>query len=399
MKIFKLTVFLAIVGALAGGVLSYVNSITDPIIKEQELATEFASLEVIFPNGEFEILEFEDPNELVQNVYFVVDQGYAFKAEVIGYNSGFPIQFLLGIDLNGNIVGFEVLAHQETNGYGSRIAEEEYKSTVLEKTVNDSIDILSGATVTSKAVISGINAAKAIYAEVAGVEVSTEQPTETEKQVIKLSDDFSSFNATLVSEADGVYTVSAEGFKGTNVFEITIGDGIITSAMMIEFNDTEGYGDKVTNDYLSTFVDKGLDSEVDVVVGATATSKSAIAAMKLALEQSGATASAGSTTETSTEALFSTDEATVISVNGDTYTASSEGYEGAIVVDITITNDEITDIVVVEHAESIPSGVNEMPGRILENGVDTDVVTGTTYSSEAIKAAVQAVLDYIASVE
>ncbi len=396
MKILKLTVFLAVVGALAGGLLSFVNSITEPIIEAQGMAAELANLEVIFPDAEFEEIEFVDESGLIENGYVAVDQGYAFKAAVIGYNSGFPIEFLIGFDLDGNIAGFEVLAQQETNGLGSKITETEFKDSVVSKTVNDNIDVISGATVTSNAVIEGINAAKVIYAEVAGVEVSTEQPTAPEKPIIKLSDDFSSFNATLVSEADGVYSISAEGFEGTNVYEITVVDGVIATVMMSEFNDTPGYGDKVTEDYLNTFVGADLNSEVDVVAGASATSKSAFAAMKLALEESGAVAT-GNTEDTSSEALFSTDKVTVMSVDGDTYSVTSEGFEGAIVLDITVSNGEIKDIVVVEHGESIPTGVNEMPGRILENGIEADVVAGTTYSSEAIKAAVQAVLDYSAS--
>ena len=38
-KILKLTVFLAIVAGLAGGALSFVNGMTDPIIQEQKIAS------------------------------------------------------------------------------------------------------------------------------------------------------------------------------------------------------------------------------------------------------------------------------------------------------------------------------------------------------------------------
>ena len=38
-NIVKLTVFLAIVAGLAGGALSFVNGMTDPIIQEQKIAS------------------------------------------------------------------------------------------------------------------------------------------------------------------------------------------------------------------------------------------------------------------------------------------------------------------------------------------------------------------------
>ncbi len=76
-----------------------------------------------------------------------------------------------------------------------------------------------------------------------------------------------------------------------------------------------------------------------------------------------------------------------------TYRGVGAGFAGDIVVDVTITGKAITDIVIVEHVETIPSGVDEMPGRILENGMEADVVAGTTVSSEGIKAAVTNAID------
>ena len=48
-KIIHLTLFLAIISALAGGVLGLVNQITDPIIQEKKIAAVKSSLQAIFP--------------------------------------------------------------------------------------------------------------------------------------------------------------------------------------------------------------------------------------------------------------------------------------------------------------------------------------------------------------
>ena len=51
-NIVKLTVFLAIVAGLAGGALSFVNGMTDPIIQEQKIASVKENLVKIYSSGE-----------------------------------------------------------------------------------------------------------------------------------------------------------------------------------------------------------------------------------------------------------------------------------------------------------------------------------------------------------
>ena len=51
-KIIHLTVFLAIVSALAGGILGYVNALTSPIIEEQKIAAVKSSLQAIFKGSD-----------------------------------------------------------------------------------------------------------------------------------------------------------------------------------------------------------------------------------------------------------------------------------------------------------------------------------------------------------
>lgn len=402
MKILKLTVFLAVVSALAGALLTFVNDITAPIIDEQSLAAEKANLEVIFPSASFEEISFEDETGLVVSGYLAKNEGYAFKAEVVGYNSGSPVQFMIGFDMDGNIVGFEVLSQQETNGLGSRVADPEFKESVVGKTVNDSIDTLSGATVTSTAVIKGINAAKEVYASVAGVEVSTEDPIVPEAEPVTLSDDFSEQAAVLVSEAEGVYTVEAKGFQGTNTFEITVSDGKVVSVVMTAFNDTPDIGDKVNEDYLATLAGKELSSEVDVVTGATYTTKSALAAVQLAL---GGTEAAIMPDDSEMPAeLYVDDKATILSETEGVYTVEAKGFQGTNTFEITVVDGAISDVVMTVFNDTVGIGdqVNEeyLAKFVGVTEVDeADVVSTATFTSQSAQAAVQAVLNYIAEKE
>ena len=86
-KIIHLTVFLAVVGALSAGVLSYVNDLTAPIIEAQKLAAVKESLEVLYPGANFSELSTEaDETGLVSAEYKAEGKGYIYSVQVVGYN-------------------------------------------------------------------------------------------------------------------------------------------------------------------------------------------------------------------------------------------------------------------------------------------------------------------------
>lgn len=400
MKIVKLTVFLAVVSALAAAVLSYVNDLTLPIIQEQGLAAEKANLKVIFPGGSFEEITLEEANDYVKSAYSAKDQGYAFKVETVGYNSGSPIQFMIGFDNDGNIVGFEVLSQQETNGLGSKVADPEFKGSVVGKTVNDTISTISGATVSSTAVIKGINAAKEIYAKVAGVDVSTDVPEPTPATKVTLSDDFKENNATLVSEENGVFTIDAKGFQGVNTFEITVADGKVTTVKMTAFNDTVGIGDLVNDTYFATLQGVDATSELDVVSGATYTTRSCLAAIQLAL--GGAKEEAPVNADEPSEAVY-TDGTTVITSDKEgVFTVTAKGFQGDNTFEITVKDGAVSTVKMTTFNDTpgIGDAVNDayfakLAGLKTTEGAE--VVSGATFTSNSALAAIKAVLDYIAT--
>ena len=106
-KIIHLTLFLAIISALAGGILGYVNQITAPIIAEKKIAAVKASLQEIFPGAsEFAEITIEE-NDVVINAYEATGAGYAFNVSVQGYKD--VIEFIVGFDLDGKIAGQRLL--------------------------------------------------------------------------------------------------------------------------------------------------------------------------------------------------------------------------------------------------------------------------------------------------
>lgn len=160
-KIFGLVIFLAVVSGLSGLSLSVVNSMTSPIIEEQKLAAVKSNLEVLYPGADFEEVNANlEKGGAITNVYKASgsQEGYIYKVVVNGY--GGEVSYLVAMNKDASYQGFIALTYDgETSGFGTRIADEEFSSQFEGKTVDDNIDTLAGATVTSSAVVKGINQA------------------------------------------------------------------------------------------------------------------------------------------------------------------------------------------------------------------------------------------------
>ena len=94
--------------------------------------------------------------------------GYCIEVQTPGF--GGAVTMVVGIDLNGTVTGVAVTDHKETLGMGADALERDYLSSFIGRSgtlhlsgVNQ-VDVVSGATVTSKAVISGVNKALAVVA-------------------------------------------------------------------------------------------------------------------------------------------------------------------------------------------------------------------------------------------
>ncbi len=76
-----------------------------------------------------------------------------------------------------------------------------------------------------------------------------------------------------------------------------------------------------------------------------------------------------------------------------TYTGIGAGYVGDIKVEVTMTDGEISNVEIISHEESLPMGIEEMPMRIVEQGLEAELVTGATISSKGIIEAVKNALE------
>lgn len=159
-KILKLGVFLAVVSAIAGGALAFANEMTAPVIAANNEKTEKAALLQMYPDAsesDFEEVEFKPESTTVQKVYKYNDL-FIFNMKVSGYKDG--TTFLVSINSNDKIIdNFLAMSNGDTKGLGSKVLEDDFKNSLLQKSSEEELDTISGATVSSQPVVDAINEA------------------------------------------------------------------------------------------------------------------------------------------------------------------------------------------------------------------------------------------------
>lgn len=184
----KFGIILAVFCAFSAGLLAYVNSFTAPVIAQAELEDTLKSYEVIFDDKADKFEEY-DKTKLSQiqekypeilNVFVATKSGdvvgYGINVQATGF--GGDMTNALGILLEDDtIAGFRNISNSETKGFGTQIEEETYYETYVGKSAKGDLDIqaepkaenevllMSGATVSSKAVLVGDNIAIKAYQE------------------------------------------------------------------------------------------------------------------------------------------------------------------------------------------------------------------------------------------
>lgn len=167
-EIFKVAIILFAITAVAAAILASVNSVTAPVIAENDRKAQEIAMKQVLPDATmFGKMEYElSENSSVTEVY-LSDAGYAVKVAPKGY--GGAISMIVGVDNDLKVTGVEIISQSETAGLGSKCTSEEFKSQFIGKTENiavtkngakeNEIDAISSATITSKAVTKGVNEA------------------------------------------------------------------------------------------------------------------------------------------------------------------------------------------------------------------------------------------------
>lgn len=143
------TLVLVAICAVMAVLLALTNSITAPIIKQNQEAAANEALLVVMPEGEgfekMDLTTYELP-ATVTEVYKEANGGYVVTLTTAGYGSGFVI--MCGVSADGTVTGAVCLASTETLGYEKAYGE---SFTGKDAAGVDAVDTISGATKTTNA--------------------------------------------------------------------------------------------------------------------------------------------------------------------------------------------------------------------------------------------------------
>ena len=149
--------------------LACVNAITKPIIDQLNAAKTQEAISAVLPGGfDAEITDYADATGIVSKVYQGAN-GYAVEVGPGGFDN--TITMMVGIDNEGKVLGISVVNHTETAGLGAVAAAgtpagiafrdqfEGQSGSVAVTKDGGAMDAITGATITSRAICVGVNAA------------------------------------------------------------------------------------------------------------------------------------------------------------------------------------------------------------------------------------------------
>ena len=204
--------------------------------------------------------------------------------------------------------------------------------------------------------------------------------------------------------ADGVYKGSATGFSGPVTVAVTIMDKKITSIDILSSTDDEAFFNRAKGVIDRIIASQSFD--VDVVSGATYSSNGIIGAVKNALtgeKDNGVTGKSkqGSTSESESDSSLAEIAAVqdASAYKDGTYYGTGKGFAGTMKVKVDISGGKIASISIVstKDGDSYVKSASSLLDTIVEKqSTNVDTVSGATFSSRGIIAAVRSALSQAA---
>ena len=173
------SIVLTVICLVISAALALTNDITKDRIEEIEKQNSIAAMSEIFTEKGLEFSEnYTVMLDDAEYLYSIVTRdseiyGYVFTTSTSGY--GGEVKVMTGVNTDGTVEAIKVLSvADETPGLGQAAANEDFtaqfsgKSGEISTEKNKDIDALTGATVTTKAVITDVNTALKLFQNVKG---------------------------------------------------------------------------------------------------------------------------------------------------------------------------------------------------------------------------------------
>lgn len=178
-KILKLGAVLFLITAVTGLILGGVYTMTlEPINKAKEKEKMEALAQTLPQASDFETIDAPQSQSIIKEVNrgSVGGKTVGYNITVVPKGYGGLIEMVVGIDTGGMLMDIKILSHTETPGLGAKAADRAFSGQFHEKAVekivvttappaaDNEVQAISGATITSKAVASGVNTALEYWA-------------------------------------------------------------------------------------------------------------------------------------------------------------------------------------------------------------------------------------------
>lgn len=166
-----ITLKLFLICTITASLLAGVNALTADRIEENLEREKTNAIAAIFPSAD-ENQKLEELPEGVAGLYLVLSDGdlLGYAAEVTPLGFGGDMNIMVGVNADGTVAGIKIVSHSETPGLGNRVEDADYLSQYTGKTgpltLGDKIDAITGSTVSSKAVLDGVNTALNAYSSI-----------------------------------------------------------------------------------------------------------------------------------------------------------------------------------------------------------------------------------------
>ncbi len=158
--ILRLVITLFLICAVVAGLLAGVNMITKDRIAAAKAQKTLSAISEVLPDGAAAAqIGFTDDSGMVTAVY-ASPSGYAVKVSPNGF--GGSIDMMVGVSKEGKCLGISIISHAETPNLGAVAADKGSKGEAFREQFRNwdgQLDAISGATITSSAVVSGVEAA------------------------------------------------------------------------------------------------------------------------------------------------------------------------------------------------------------------------------------------------
>lgn len=252
MKHLKIVLTLTAVVVFFSGAVFLVENITTPLINAAKAeAANAAKAEVLPTLADYneEVLsnfeEYDVADSGITDIFKIPGYGYVYQAQFQGYQS--VIEYMIGINEDGEITGYKTLSQGDTPGLGAEIGNpdnwKQFTGMSIEDAAAGNIDGLSGATVTTNAWKKSLAAVLDfhnnkmlgfVYTDL----TSSVNAPDGVTSVVVVSDGTNDLEVIYTAEFETNYSSSPN--KYTVVISLT--DGSIKKLTIDEATDSEGIG-------------------------------------------------------------------------------------------------------------------------------------------------------------